>query len=63
LCSILAEENQQQIKELLAKNNKAKIFEIDILEKYKTSYGYPLLPSQPDGDGFYYCLLKKNPFF
>ncbi|ACD30626.1 16S rRNA (cytosine(967)-C(5))-methyltransferase RsmB [Francisella tularensis] len=62
-CSILAEENQQQIKEFLAKNNNAEIIEIDILEKYKTSYGYQLLPSQQDGDGFYYCLLKKNPYF
>lgn len=62
-CSILAEENQQQIKEFLAKNNNAEIVEIDILEKYKTSYGYQILPSQQDGDGFYYCLLKKNPYF
>lgn len=50
-------------KRVLAKNNNAEIIEIDILEKYKTSYGYQLLPSQQDGDGFYYCLLKKNPYF
>ncbi|MDE4940465.1 16S rRNA (cytosine(967)-C(5))-methyltransferase RsmB, partial [Francisella tularensis subsp. holarctica] len=56
-------ENQQQIKEFLAKNNNSKIIDIDILEKYKTSYGYQLLPSQKDGDGFYYCLIKKNPYF
>ncbi|MDE5030133.1 16S rRNA (cytosine(967)-C(5))-methyltransferase RsmB, partial [Francisella tularensis subsp. holarctica] len=49
--------------EFLAKNNNAKIIEIDILEKDKTRYGYQLLPSQQDGDGIYYCLLKKNPYF
>ncbi|ALB01408.1 16S rRNA methyltransferase [Francisella persica ATCC VR-331] len=59
-CSILAEENQQQIKDFLAKNSDAEIIDIDILEKYKINCGYQILPSQQSSDGFYYCLLKKN---
>lgn len=59
-CSILAEENQQQIKDFLAKNSDAEIIDIDILEKYKINCGHQILLSQQGGDGFYYCLLKKN---
>jgi 16S rRNA (cytosine967-C5)-methyltransferase len=35
------------------------MIEIDILEKYKTDYGYQILPQEHSGDGFYYCLLRK----
>lgn len=59
-CSILAEENQQQIKDFLDKNSDAEIIDIDILEKYKINCGHQILLSQQGGDGFYYCLLKKN---
>ncbi|APC91181.1 MULTISPECIES: 16S rRNA (cytosine(967)-C(5))-methyltransferase RsmB [Francisella] len=59
-CSILEEENQQQIKDFLIKNNDSEIITIDILEKYKTDCGYQILPSHQGGDGFFYCLLKKN---
>lgn len=59
-CSILTEENQQQIKDFLAKNSDAEIIDIDILEKYKINCVHQILLSQQGGDGFYYCLLKKN---
>ncbi|MGQ4002421.1 16S rRNA (cytosine(967)-C(5))-methyltransferase RsmB [Francisellaceae bacterium CB299] len=58
-CSILTQENQEQISSFLSKNQNAKMIEIDILEKYKTDYGYQILPQEHSGDGFYYCLLKK----
>jgi len=58
-CSILRAENQDQILSFLDSNTNAKVVDIDILEKYKTYCGYQILPQQCQGDGFYYCLLKK----
>ncbi len=59
-CSILAEENDKQIENFLAKNNNAKIKEIKELESFKKEYGYQILPSENEGDGFYYCLLFRG---
>ncbi|MED7818362.1 MULTISPECIES: 16S rRNA (cytosine(967)-C(5))-methyltransferase RsmB [unclassified Francisella] len=59
-CSILKQENQNQIKTFLAQNNDASVIDINILEKYKTDCGYQILPCIEKGDGFYYCLLKKT---
>lgn len=61
-CSILKQENQNQIKTFLTQNNDASVIDINILEKYKTDRGYQILPSIEKGDGFYYCLLKKTSF-
>lgn len=59
-CSILRQENQQQIKLFLDKNQNANIVDIDILSNFKTDYGYQILPTQENGDGFFYCLIKKE---
>lgn len=58
-CSILKQENQLQIEQFLKKNKNAKEIDIPVLKKYKSEYGYQILPSIDKGDGFYYCLLKK----
>lgn len=62
-CSILKQENQDQIKDFLAKNHNAQIVEISMLEEYKTEYGYQILSSIEKGDGFYYCLITKTSSF
>ncbi|QIW10553.1 16S rRNA (cytosine(967)-C(5))-methyltransferase RsmB [Francisella sp. LA112445] len=62
-CSILEQENQDQIKSFLAKNSNASIANIDILNAYKTKYGYQILPDIQKGDGFYYCLIIKASSF
>ncbi|QLE79643.1 16S rRNA (cytosine(967)-C(5))-methyltransferase RsmB [Francisella sp. Scap27] len=58
-CSILRQENQEQIQLFLDKNTNAEIIKIDILKEYETDYGYQILPKNDKGDGFYYCLIKK----
>jgi len=73
-CSILPEENSQQIKRFLSTHNDAKSIDFDVSWGIKTEYGRQLLPSlttektidnqklikKRNSDGFYYCLLKKN---
>ncbi|AJC48778.1 16S rRNA (cytosine(967)-C(5))-methyltransferase RsmB [Allofrancisella guangzhouensis] len=58
-CSILKQENQDQIKRFLKNNHDAKIEKILLLEEYKTDFGYQILPFEENGDGFYYCLIRK----
>ncbi|QIV94743.1 16S rRNA (cytosine(967)-C(5))-methyltransferase RsmB [Allofrancisella frigidaquae] len=58
-CSILKQENQDQIERFLKNNHDAKIEKIQLLEEYKTDFGYQILPFEENGDGFYYCLVKK----
>ncbi|MFC0180606.1 16S rRNA (cytosine(967)-C(5))-methyltransferase RsmB [Thorsellia kenyensis] len=61
-CSILPEENSQQIKAFLAKHPSAKLKEINAPEDFQkatTSVGLQLLPSPSGGDGFYYAVLEK----
>ncbi|QIV95819.1 16S rRNA (cytosine967-C5)-methyltransferase [Allofrancisella inopinata] len=58
-CSILKQENQDQINKFLSKNHNAKIEKIQLLEEYKTDFGYQILPFEENGDGFYYCLIRK----
>lgn len=58
-CSILKQENQNQISKFLTKNANAKALKIKILEKYESDIGYQILPENGEGDGFYYCLIKK----
>lgn len=59
-CSILKQENQDQIASFIKSNKNAKVIDIDVLENYKIELGYQLLPSVDKGDGFYYCLIKKE---
>ncbi|HEY3591358.1 MAG TPA: 16S rRNA (cytosine(967)-C(5))-methyltransferase RsmB [Buttiauxella sp.] len=55
-CSILPEENNQQVAAFLARHTEAKLVETGTAEKP----GIQNLPSQADGDGFFYAKLIKS---
>ena len=59
-CSILRQENEQQIAGLLAAQ--ADAAEIAIGDSWGVAcrHGRQLLPGELDGDGFYYAKLKKQ---
>lgn len=58
-CSLLPEENYQQIESFLESTPKAELVEITSDWGQKMSVGKQLLPDPTGADGFYYCLLKK----
>lgn len=63
-CSILPEENEEQIKQLLSMFTDIKIEPINLTldsmaSSPKLSYGLQILP-QGVWDGFYYCLMSKK---
>ncbi len=59
-CSILPEENDQQIKQFVTLQKDAKV--IPIAGKWGASceYGRQILPNSDNMDGFYYSLLEKS---
>ena len=62
-CSILPEENENQMTLFLEKNTDAKRLDIELLDGEKSNVrqqknGYQILPDE-NRDGFYYCLLIK----
>jgi len=58
-CSILPEENEQQISAFLAENKDVKICAIEADWGIACQYGRQILSGQADMDGFYYALLEK----
>ena len=56
-CSVLARENEQQIKRLLEKHADAREVRVSPLGAAPRRHGIQFLPSQ--GDGFFYCLVEK----
>jgi len=62
-CSILPEENSEQIKHFLSTHNDAKSVNFDVSLDNTSEYGLQLLPglnsNKGNSDGFYYCLLQK----
>ncbi|MEA3303195.1 MAG: 16S rRNA (cytosine(967)-C(5))-methyltransferase RsmB [Pseudomonadota bacterium] len=59
-CSLLAEENQQQIEAFLARHDDAKEQPIALAAGHKLSAGWQILPGESNMDGFYYALLGKR---
>ncbi len=68
-CSILPEENTQQIKTFLDTHNDAQPVHFEVSLGYSCEYGQQLLPTcqtdkntanKGNSDGFYYCLLQKK---
>lgn len=57
-CSLFDVENDQQIERFLSTHQDATIQAIDLPIGSKTRFGIQCLP--PQGDGFYYALLKKS---
>lgn len=58
-CSILAEENDQQIQRFIQNNNNAREQIIDADWGHKRSFGRQILPGEGDMDGFFYTLIYK----
>jgi len=60
-CSILPQENSEQIKYFIEKNADATLLQIDCAEiEHKEAIGWQLLPGEKNMDGFYYAKLLKT---
>jgi 16S rRNA (cytosine967-C5)-methyltransferase len=59
-CSILPQENQQQIARFLAVQNDAELLPLDVAWGIDSGYGRQIFPSTNGMDGFFYALLRKN---
>lgn len=58
-CSILPEENEQQIQTFLTTQPNAEVQVIDHPDALQREVGLQTLPGVHNMDGFYYCLLRK----
>lgn len=60
-CSVLPEENQEQIRAFLSKTPDARLTSISLPSGQDTGFGWQLFPNNADGgDGFFYALLQKR---
>jgi len=57
-CSILPEENSEQIQQFISENNNAKLVPTSENDK---NIGWQILPNEQSMDGFYYAKLEKQP--
>lgn len=58
-CSILKPENEQQMQAFFAEHANASELKIEADWGIEQAYGRQLLPTSGQGDGFYYCCIKK----
>ncbi|WP_448554307.1 16S rRNA (cytosine(967)-C(5))-methyltransferase RsmB [Thalassotalea montiporae] len=56
-CSVLPQENSEQIAQFLAQQSDAQLIE---LPEYQGKIGWQILPGEQDMDGFYYAKLVKS---
>ena len=59
-CSLLPQENEEQIREFLSNNPDASELPIEAAWGYGRSYGRQTLPGEETMDGFFYACLKKQ---
>ena len=59
-CSLLPEENDQQIGQLLSRHADARLSPINADWGLTMEYGRQILPGQHGMDGFYYACIEKN---
>ena len=61
-CSVMPEENIEQIKIFTQKTSNAKVIDLEHVLPYalNTQYGMQILPGTCNMDGFFYCLLEKT---
>ena len=59
-CSILPQENQQQIRKFLDRHSDAELIQIDGVPGIDTGFGIQHFPIHTGGDGFFYALLVKS---
>ncbi|MEZ5471048.1 MAG: 16S rRNA (cytosine(967)-C(5))-methyltransferase RsmB [Marinicella sp.] len=60
-CSVFRAENERQIKKFLATNPDFSEVKLDYNEVVECLHGVQIITGTNQMDGFYYCLLKKNP--
>lgn len=59
-CSVFSEENDQVIQSFLGNTADACVVIPSLASGSPTQYGWQLLPTEPQTDGFYYCVLEKS---
>ena len=59
-CSILPDENQQQVKRFLNHHKDAKLESFELPVGSAAEPGWQVLPTADGADGFYYCKLRKK---
>ncbi|MBF0264810.1 MAG: 16S rRNA (cytosine(967)-C(5))-methyltransferase RsmB [Gammaproteobacteria bacterium] len=59
-CSILREENDQQIEKFLQQQTDAQEVLIQLASGHAQNHGWQILPGEDNMDGFYYAKLKKS---
>ena len=59
-CSVLRQENDDQIESFLKAHEAASCVELSLPWGRRTSFGWQCLPGESQGDGFYYALLEKQ---
>ncbi|MFC3111980.1 16S rRNA (cytosine(967)-C(5))-methyltransferase RsmB [Rodentibacter caecimuris] len=58
-CSVLAEENREQIAAFLAEQHDAELLPLPFTDN-ESAVGFQFIPQQNGGDGFYYAKLRKR---
>jgi len=59
-CSVLPQENEEQVGAFLARHEDARVVELPTGRGITTEHGLQLLPIDRETDGFYYSLLEKG---
>lgn len=59
-CSVLKEENEEQMARFLDSHQDGYLVKKDIGWGHDTGFGWQLLPGQFNNDGFFYCVLSKH---
>lgn len=59
-CSILQEENEQQIADFVANQANCQVLSEEKLWGHATGHGWQILPGENTMDGFFYSVLKKS---
>lgn len=58
-CSVFDEENDQVIEQFVDEHSEACIHPLQLPFGTATRFGWQMLPSEPNTDGFYYALIQK----
>lgn len=58
-CSLLPEENSEQIASFLAEHKDAELVELPLITQQPNQIGVQFIPNEQTGDGFYYAKLRK----
>lgn len=62
-CSVLPEENDEQIRRFLSEHSNAELLPLpfeEVVNDDKSAVGFQFIPQEKGGDGFYYAKLRKR---